>query len=81
MEMGKQRVNVGYDPVQRPSHYTSGEIEVICYIEDKLTDDQYVGYCIGNVIKYVSRYRLKGGVEDLKKADVYLQWAIDKLEG
>lgn len=81
MEMGKQRVNVGYDPVQRPSHYTSGEIEVIRYIEDKLTDDQYVGYCIGNVIKYVSRYRLKGGVEDLKKADVYLQWAIDKLEG
>lgn len=67
------------DNVLHPAYY-AGEIETIDYIKDKLTDDQYVGYCIGNVIKYVSRYRLKGGVEDLKKADVYLQWAIDKLQ-
>ena len=64
------------DNVNHPSHYTSGEIEVIDYIRDKLGCTEFTGYCIGNVIKYISRWRLKGGVEDLKKAEVYLSWAI-----
>lgn len=63
--------------VNQPSHYTTGEYEVIDYIKDKLSPDQYEGYCIGNVIKYVSRYEHKGGKEDLQKALVYLEWAID----
>jgi len=66
--------------VDHPSHYTFGEIEVIDYIKDKLTTDQLIGYFIGNVLKYTSRWEHKGGVEDLKKAQVYLGWAIEKLE-
>lgn len=36
-----------------------------------------IGYFEGNVIKYVSRWRQKNGVEDLKKAVHYLQKLID----
>lgn len=68
------------DPVNRPSHYADKAIEVIAYIKDTLTQEEFVGYCLGNVIKYVSRWRKKGGVEDLKKAQVYLGWAVGKAE-
>lgn len=73
-------VSVKEDKVNHPSHYTFGEIEVIDYIKDKLTGDEYVGYCMGNVLKYSSRWRHKGGLEDLKKAQVYLGWAIEAVE-
>lgn len=66
------------DAVNHPSHYTDKQIEVIDYIRDTQTQEEFVGYCLGNVIKYVSRWRKKGGVEDLKKAQVYLGWAIEK---
>lgn len=36
-----------------------------------------IGYLEGNVIKYVSRWRDKGGVEDLRKAQHYLQKLIE----
>lgn len=65
------------DRVNHPNHYTTGDIEVIKYIQDKLNCTEYTGYCIGNVMKYISRWRHKGGVEDLEKAKVYLQWGID----
>lgn len=66
------------DMVHSPSHYADKQIEVIDYIRDTLTPEGYVDYCLGNVIKYVSRWRKKGGVEDLDKAAVYLGWAIQQ---
>lgn len=63
------------DNINSPSHYTQGGIETVDYIKAKLTKEQFEGYCIGNVFKYVSRYRYKGGVEDLKKA----RWYLTKL--
>ena len=65
--------------VHHPKHYTKGKIEVIDYIYDKLTKEQFIGYCMGNVLKYTSRYDKKGGIEDLEKADVYLRWARDRM--
>ena len=35
---------------------------------------------MGNVAKYIARYQNKNGVEDLKKAQVYLEREIKKLE-
>lgn len=68
--------------ITHPSHYTAGGIEVIDYIRAKLTPEQYQGYLRGNVIKYVSRYGLKGdGLGDLKKAQAYLNWLIEHVEG
>lgn len=69
------------DNINHPSHYTVGGIETVDYIKAKLTKEQFEGYCIGNVIKYISRYRHKNGVEDLKKARWYLEKAIKKREG
>lgn len=72
--------SVKVDNVNRPAHYTFGEIEVIDYIRDKLTPEQFEGFCIGNVLKYISRYGHKNGVEDLKKAGVYLNWGTEACE-
>jgi len=58
------------DPVNSPTHYTQGNMEVITAIEGLGLD-----YHQGNVLKYVSRYRYKNGVEDLRKA----RWYIDRL--
>ena len=66
-----------HDTVHRPDHYTAGGIETIDFIKAKLGDG-FVSYCIGNVLKYVSRYAKKNNpVEDLEKAKVYLEWAIE----
>jgi hypothetical protein len=58
------------DPVNSPKHYTQGDMEVITAIEGMGLD-----YHQGNVVKYVSRYRYKNGIEDLRKA----KWYIDRL--
>jgi len=58
------------DPVNSPKHYTQGNMEVITAIEGMGLD-----YHQGNVVKYVSRYRYKNGIEDLRKA----KWYIDRL--
>ena len=65
------------DNVNHPRHYADKKIEVIDYIKDTLTNEQYEGYCRANVIKYISRYDKKNGIEDLQKAQVYLQWLIE----
>lgn len=65
------------DVVNHPQHYTQGGIETIDYIQSKMTAEQFEGYLVGNILKYVSRYPHKNGVEDLKKA----QWYLNKLLG
>jgi hypothetical protein len=39
-----------------------------------------LGYLEGNIVKYVSRWKDKGGVQDLKKAQHYLQKLIEVTE-
>jgi hypothetical protein len=40
-----------------------------------------LNYLEGNVVKYVSRWRQKGGVEDLRKAKHYLEKLIEVETG
>lgn len=68
------------DAVNHPGHYTQGGVECIDAIESALTPIQYKGYLRGNVLKYVWRYRDKGGVEDLRKARWYLARLIEAEE-
>ncbi len=68
------------DPVNHPNHYTSGSVECIEAIEASMSSEQFKGYCKACVMKYVWRYQLKNGVEDLKKARWYLNKLIDHLE-
>ena len=69
------------DKVNHPSHYTQGGIECIEAIRASMLPAGFQDYCKGNVLKYVWRWRQKGGVEDLKKAQVYLNWLIESAEG
>lgn len=68
------------DMVNHPNHYTQGGIECIKAIEASMPPDGFQDYCKGNVLKYVWRFRQKNGLEDLKKARVYLNWMIESLE-
>lgn len=69
------------DKVNHPSHYTEGrKYETIDVIADNLTEEGFEGFCIGCVFKYISRYRKKNGLEDLKKAEWYLKKIIEKKE-
>ena len=68
------------DAVQHPSHYTQGGIECIEAIKASTTADGFYDYCKGNIIKYIWRWRDKGGVEDLRKASVYLNWLINAAD-
>lgn len=65
------------DNVNHPSHYTSGSIEVIDFIEDQKLD-----YHLGNAVKYISRAGKKDPakiVEDLQKAMWYINRKINLL--
>ena len=73
------KIYKGSDNVNHPIHYM-GKVEVIDYIEDKLTPEQFEGYLVGNVMKYMSRYQKKNGLEDLKKGSWYLNKLINALE-
>ena len=61
------------DAVNHPKHYTSGSIECIDYINACKFD-----YLEGNIVKYVTRYKHKNGVEDLRKAEFYLRMLIER---
>ena len=66
------------DPVHKPSHYNSGEIECIDAIKASMSHEAYKGYLKGNVEKYIWRMSYKGKpVEDLRKACFYLDRLIE----
>jgi hypothetical protein len=70
------------DPVSHPSHYTQGAIETIDFIKAKMSHEQFEGYLLGNVIKYLTRYNPKGNaVQDLEKATTYLKWLTEHIKG
>lgn len=69
------------DVVNKPKHYTYGDIEVIDYIEQVTKDYKpELAFAIGNAIKYISRANHKNGKEDLDKARWYLNRAFEKWE-
>lgn len=68
------------DSVDHPSHYTYGNIETIDVIREWLGPEKFVAYLNGNIIKYISRWEHKNGVEDLKKAKWYLEKIIEELK-
>lgn len=64
------------DVVNHPSHYTNGKVECIDAIESATVGKTGIeAACVANVIKYLWRYEDKNGLEDIKKA----QWYLNKL--
>lgn len=69
------------DMVNHPPHYTRGGIECIDALEaatSGLTGIEAV--CTANAIKYLWRWKFKGGKQDLEKARWYIDRMISKLE-
>lgn len=70
------------DNVNSPSHYTQARIECIDAITAAVSGKSGIeAVCVANVIKYLWRYELKNGVEDVRKAQWYLNRLVSELEG
>lgn len=70
-----QKTSPGVIDVARQSHYLQFKIQPMEYIQVNK-----IGWCAGNIIKYVSRYEMKNGLEDLHKAKMYLLSLIEYEE-
>jgi len=69
------------DIINNPPHYGDGSIECIEYMKDNMDFMMFMGYLEGNTKKYLHRCRYKGKpVEDLKKAQWYLNKLIEKVK-
>lgn len=70
----KDFANRQFDDITKPEHYCAGfQIEPLDYILKNGLD-----FLEGNIIKYISRYDMKGGVKDLNKAKFYLEKLIER---
>lgn len=58
-----------------PKHYKVGSVEPI-----NLIDSMSLGFYEGNIVKYVSRWKHKNGLEDLRKAQWYLERLIKNVD-
>ena len=70
-------MNLIDDPniIETPEHYTSRSmecIEVIRVMSENMSG--FEAYCMGNIIKYIYRYKDKNMVEDLSKASKYIEY-------
>jgi hypothetical protein len=75
--------SVPNDPVPHPSHYTSSPAYCAAcgHTIEAIDVTRWMGFNLGNVVKYVWRADLKGkAIEDLKKAAFYLRDEIEKRE-
>jgi len=69
------------DKVNHPDHYTQASIECIDALSAATVGKTGIeAVCVANAIKYLWRYELKNGVEDVKKAKWYLNRLISELE-
>lgn len=66
------------EKVIHPSHYNQGKIECIDAIESAIVGlDGFEGYCVGNAMKYLWRWKHKNGNEDLKKARYHIDLLLE----
>mgnify|MGYP003321191759 CR=1 FL=1 len=69
------------DMVNHPDHYTQGGIECIDALKAATVGKSGIeAVCTANCIKYLWRYEEKNGLEDLKKAQWYLNRLIKEYE-
>lgn len=69
------------DNVNHPFHYTRGGIECIDALKAATVGKTGIeAVCVANVIKYLFRYENKNGLEDVRKAQWYINHLIQELE-
>ena len=64
------------DEIVRPNHYKECSIECIDAMYIMLGAEGTVSFCLGNVLKYMWRFKSKNGLEDLAKAEEYIDFAM-----
>ena len=69
------------DNIRHPKHYNTGKIEVIEYVKETLSPEEFKGFVKGNVIKYLAREAHKNGLEDVLKAKFYLDYYVNNFTG
>lgn len=70
------------DLVNHPEHYQGNGVECIDCIASAVSGlDGFHGFCAGNAIKYIFRFSHKNGVEDLRKAEWYIDRLIKAIPG
>ena len=72
----KMRYTENQEEFEQPNHYKGFVIEPIEFIMSN-----GMGFCEGNVVKYISRYKKKGDVTDLEKARDYIERLIKHHDG
>lgn len=83
IEQFKREAVAGYkpqtpDPVNHPAHYTQGGVECIDALAAATVGLKGIeAVCTSNAIKYLWRWKTKGGLQDLQKA----QWYLTRLIG
>ncbi|MFD9563406.1 DUF3310 domain-containing protein [Streptomyces sp. NPDC059994] len=78
-----QTLECDTDSVNSPSHYTQGAYEVIDIIQASMTHEAFLGYLLGNQIKYLMRCQHKhqdAGVQDLRKLIWYANRYIANIQ-
>ena len=68
----------------RPDHYDFGNgVQSIDIIFQALDQDEFIGFCKGNVLKYCHRanFKYKDHDDDLRKAAVYAKWMVEAIDG
>ena len=69
------------DNVNHPSHYTKGKVECLDALESATIGKSGIeAVCVANIVKYLWRYEEKNGLEDVKKAQFYLNRLLATLE-
>ena len=79
MRLTAEEMKTMEDMVNNPPHYNKAGIETIEAIR-AMTGDGFENYLQGNILKYLWRYPYKNGLEDLKKAQWYLNKLIEEVE-
>ena len=76
-----KKVDTPKDNVNHPTHYTQGKIECIEAIAEATKQLHGIeAVATANVIKYVWRWKSKNGIEDLQKAQWYLNHLIKQIQ-
>lgn len=83
--VGKLGIDINNGTIKAPLIINSKQVGGNHYAKKYIQPWDYIvsnnmGYLAGNIIKYVSRYKDKNGIEDLKKAMHYLEKLIEVEE-
>ena len=76
-----EEIFADFDVVNRPAHYTKTSIECIDAMRETQGDEAVKAFCVCNAFKYLWRHNRKNGDEDIKKANWYLNKAVEIMEG